>query len=41
MIPRIRGKVFQIEGHEKKEWVGKFFFELWMTELGTIFGTPK
>ena len=32
MIPRIRGKVGQ--AYEPEEMKGKWFFELWMSELG-------
>lgn len=35
MIPRIRGKVGQAT--EPPEYVGKWFFTVWMTELGVPF----
>lgn len=40
MIPRIRGKVGQCtEDKEKPQNVGKWFFEIWLSELGS--GEPK
>jgi hypothetical protein len=36
MIPRIRGKVGQCsEDEERPENVGKWFFEIWISELGS------